>query len=583
MLVIIKLVNSTISEMRKYLPIVIVLVVYLLLVERFFEYFPNGWDQTESAWAIQQDFLPHSPYILYFIIGKIFYLIIQDPAIALSTISALCGTFALSFYYFSLKEFLFINPSQEIPILKPAWIAGLAALFLGTNYLFIRQASTQEPYTAQVFFIFLSLWLMLRPTYIRILLSGLTFGCAFAVHNSSLFIIPAFLYLAFSLSRQMKIRRGLVTWILAVGAVASVFFAIMYVLLPFKAGTNQLINTLIYARGLGPGISLHWLSDLTFLKKSAGALLERLFSMDVPHIRRPPPSLPTGFVWFTGILGMIGAIFTWLRNRLIAIFWLLYCLPYMVYEIAAGGTPDSGVYLVFFLPALISFSSIGIATLINFPIRVNNRVIIVNLIFTFLAFIFLLPSSILFIKHWQDVENDAFEHYSPMVLAQITASSSLPENAILVQPKEDWNVNHLPYYTSKRHIARNGGLLYVFEHRGSYTPLKPESFKLLTTEKLVRLIESGSPIYAFEPNPLEGTNSDILDPSQFSWQAALNLDLSQAHIQIAVPNEMLENLPKGAYQLYLASLSSFEEILDEGSMSDENHFKLKIPFPPKDG
>jgi len=420
--------------MRKYLPIVIVSVVYLLLVARFFEYFPNGWDQTESAWAIQQDFLPHSPYILYFIIGKLFHLIIQDPAISLSMMSALCGGLALCFYYFSLK-FLLINSPQEFPAPGPVWVAGLAALFLGTNYLFIRQASTQEPYTAQFFFIFLSLWLLLKPTYIRILLSGLTFGCAFAVHNGSLFLIPAFLYLAFSLSRQMKIRRGLMTWILAAGSVAVFFFGVMYVLLPLRPGTNQLINTLMYARGLEPGISLQSISGLVFLKKSSVALLERLFSMNVPHIRRPPPSLPTGFVWFTGILAMIGAILSWRRNRRMVIFWLLYCLPYMGYEVSTGGTPDSGVYLVFVLPAVTSFSSIGIASLINLPIRVSHQVKIVNGISLFLVLIFLLPSSLLFFKHWQDVENDLLEHYSPMVLAEIATSSSLPENAILIQPK----------------------------------------------------------------------------------------------------------------------------------------------------
>ena len=76
---------------------ILILILFPLLFHNF-SYFPNGWDQIEYSWVISSNYLPHSPYIAYIFIGKIFNLFFDAP-IALSIISVISGLCSICLFY----------------------------------------------------------------------------------------------------------------------------------------------------------------------------------------------------------------------------------------------------------------------------------------------------------------------------------------------------------------------------------------------------------------------------------------------------------------------------------------------------
>ena len=92
------------APVKKLLWSAAVLLLSFLLVLHFLESFPNGWDQAEYAWCLKANYLPHSPYILHFFLGKVFYWMFRDAAQALSALSLVAGMGSLLLFYFVTRR-----------------------------------------------------------------------------------------------------------------------------------------------------------------------------------------------------------------------------------------------------------------------------------------------------------------------------------------------------------------------------------------------------------------------------------------------------------------------------------------------
>ncbi|WP_420630255.1 glycosyltransferase family 39 protein [Candidatus Leptofilum sp.] len=531
----------------------LILLTSFLLIANYFEYFPNGWDQTEYARGLKQNYLPHSPYILYFLLGKLFYWLIGDAAVALSTLSFASGLIALTLLFVIIKHFY-----QRQPTIIRTVAASIATLLLGINYLFVRQAGTQEIYIVQLCFLLLTASLLLKPKRDRTILAGLAYGGAIAVHNSSIFLLPALLFILLSQPNQDTVVRrkgGLKFTVVTLGAVI-LFSALIYLLIP-KNYHNHHLFYFDYLRGIAPTVKLSRLLDPFFLQQSAQQLFVRLTAQDIPHGRMPLATFPTGLPWTHVLMALAGMALTWRLNWRTAVFWLLWMVPYLSYELLLGNTPDFGVYVVFFLPGMLAAVGILIAWAITKTWRASRQnTLITAIISLMLIFYFWLPSLQQFGQHWDDVAQDAIAQYSPSRLAALALVNHLPDNAVVIQSSEEWNVNALPFYMPYRPVVRDGGYLLLYNGQGPFTPMTYAYYQILTTEKLKELLAMDIPVYAFEPDPLQNFSNEMIEQDAFHWQAALWLNLQSVHKQVNLPEALKQELPDGEFQIYRASLAT---------------------------
>ena len=167
------------SPIRRVAPPLLV-AGWVLLAAHFFETFPNGWDQAEYAWCVKDGYLPHSPYVLFILLGRIVHLALP-AATALSTISLVAGLGALLL----IRELVDrLGGSRGL-----GWAA---ALLLAGTTVFVRHAVTQEVYALQLALLLATAVLLATPTgRHRIGWAGLAFGAAFTSHNASVFVLPA--------------------------------------------------------------------------------------------------------------------------------------------------------------------------------------------------------------------------------------------------------------------------------------------------------------------------------------------------------------------------------------------------------
>ena len=123
--------------------LLLILALFFALTLRFFDTFPNGWDQAEYAWGLKSNFFPHSPYVLYFFLGQILDLLFSPP-IALSLLSLASGGLAIGFFYaVNLRLVCSRAPVEALsPSSHRAFASCPAALFC-LSFLFVLQGATQ--------------------------------------------------------------------------------------------------------------------------------------------------------------------------------------------------------------------------------------------------------------------------------------------------------------------------------------------------------------------------------------------------------------------------------------------------------
>ena len=225
----------------------------------------------------------------------------------------------------------------------------------------------------------------------------------------------------------------------------------------------------------------------------------------------PGATGPVGASVLTLLAAALGAALLARRKLATAVFWALWLGPFFVYELALGWNLDYGTYVVFLMPPLCVFA--GEAATWPRSLRRPWGLWLAAAAVVVLA----APSVMQLSRHWGDVETDRRRHDSPTTLAAIWAGVSLPVEAVVVQPRSEWNANLLPLHSGRRHVARSGAGLRLFQGAGRWTPMKPDAYVALTTTRLTELLETGSPVFAFESDPLRGSGSATLDPDRFRW------------------------------------------------------------------
>ena len=331
----------------------------------------------------------------------------------------------------------------------PTLCATLAMLLFGANYLFVRQASTEEVYILQLFFVLLATFFLLDRKHSLTGLGGVAFGCAVATHYGSLFLVPSMVCLVLIAAAWRKRRyfKPLLLWTASAMMTIGVFYAAIYFLLPKPPGGDSWSGYTTYLRGIARGVEPSRVADPAFLAESFAGLVQRLTSAEIPHGHGACATMPLGITWVHFVVAIFGAIVMWRIDWKFVVFWLLWSLPYLGYEILLGDTPDFGVYAVFLLPALTTFVAFAVAwSYEKVAVLLAGRTAVAASLLLAAGCLLLAPSFIHFLERWNDVTEDAIEHYSAQRLAAAAAAEVLPADAIVIQPTEEWNANLLPYY-----------------------------------------------------------------------------------------------------------------------------------------
>jgi len=345
--------------------------------------------------------------------------------------------------------------------------------------------------------------LILAGSRYRILLSALVYGLAVATHNSALFTFPVMIYLLY-IRKKKSLYKGLLRWT-GISAVTILFFCIIiYMLYPAKTTGNHLLEFLSYIRGIAPGIDISGSISFKFLSNSIVSLFKRLIVFNDLSLT------PVHFIF-----SAIGSFYCFRIRRESFNLLMIYMAPYLAYEIMLGINLDHGLYIPFFLIPFFFLLAQGIY---NLP-RITGKKIRKRTFWIYLLIVLLIlvtPSLGLIIRNLDKTEIDKRDHFSGTVPIAVWMDENLPEDAVVIQPRDEWNVNLLPYYSNRRHIYRFGEDLMIFNYRGPFTPMNENSYSRLTTSDLEELIISGG-VYSVDENPLDGYNTGILDKSSFIW------------------------------------------------------------------
>jgi hypothetical protein len=529
--------------LRRAAPLLGILALCLLLPLHFFETFPNGWDQAEYVWCVKDGYLPHSPYVLFILLGRLFHLVLP-AASALSLLSLVSGLAAVACIYLTSVRLVMGSGSET------SWAArrvgSSAALLLGLSTVFVRQVTTQEAYALQLSLLLAAAAALSSGLRHRHAWGGLATGCALAAHNASIFLLPALAVLAVARKGESGTLRGFSLWLGCALLTLGLVYAIGLSGLPTESG-HRTAAIVAYLRGMPPAFELASLADPGFVLGSATGLSVRILSEQVVMTRGPLATGPVGASWQHVIAALVGLLTLWKAPRAAA-FWTLWSLPFLVYELALGWNLDYGIYLVFVMPALCGLCAHagGWAGAQRRPFGPILQLALVVVL--------LVPSATQIAHHWGDLESDRRRHDSAATLAAIWAARSLPENAVVIQSRGEWNANLLPLYAERQHVARTGSGLKLLRDRAPGTPMKPDAYELLSTEVLQELLRAGRPVFAFDQAPLAGGPAPhTLDPEQFRWKAAGLVDLESAASALGLEGEAWQRFEGRTLPVYQAS------------------------------
>jgi hypothetical protein len=520
--------------------ILILFLVLLPLLAHFFEDFPNGWDQAEYCCGVKYNLFPHSPYILFFLAGKLASLIWRPP-VALALLSLLSGLAAAGLFYSILRR----GEARR----EYGSFAAVAGTFLfACSYLFIRQTTSQEVYAFHTVWLLAAVWAAWRPHRRAALYGGVAAGLALAAHSATVFVLPALAY-AWWINGAHRRWRALATGLAALAVTAGLTALIIYQLLPPQPDADRWRAAGHYLRGLSPLAPVAprdltqaetYRNSAALLWQSAARMYLRLVDLNIPHTRPAIATGPLGLSPWHLAAAALGAALALIRRRPWAVFWLLYGGVYAAYE-AVKSNPDVGAYLPFVLPPLIAFllvavseASAGCLRCLKGPGPAGTGRASVGILVAASCLAFSAPSLRLVAAHWRDVADDRRLHYSATVCAAMWIAEHRPADTVVVLSRREWNPNVIPYYLRRpRYVMLLGREWLLFRNRGAFTPMNLNSFTPLTTAQLTEWIADGVAVYAFESNPFKDQDDDRLDPRRFRWEAEQTIDLAEIDSTLA--------------------------------------------------
>ncbi len=287
-----------------------------------------GWDPNEYCWTARRGWLPHGPYLLHAVAGWLIAALV-DAEWGLSLLSLASNLLAAWLFHR-----LLIRQNMDTPTRRVA--LGTYLLLPVSTY----QAGMQEVYAFQGAWTLAALWALSCDKRWSPWVSGATFGLACLAHDGSFFLVPGFLAMVWLQASAQPFRRLVRRW--ATWAFAATLFPVIGVcalLLRYRtlfAGRAWAL-TLTQLRGVSP-IPGHARPDTAVLT-ALHRLGENLSS-------------PVALGWSPWLLMVIPVLaLVWTSRRRYVLAWIIWALPYLLYEVAVGGSPDAGAYLVYVVPS----------------------------------------------------------------------------------------------------------------------------------------------------------------------------------------------------------------------------------------
>ncbi len=491
-----------------------------ILIVDHFRIIPYGDDQSEYSTNLKINYLPHAPYFLHFLLGKLFSLII-DPAIALSIISALSAFSSIILYYLICKKY--IKLSESVTENKSRIFAIIATVLFSFNDLFLFLSGYQEVYALQLLFILLSIFLIISHNY---LFAGVCLGLAFSTHTGTIFLFPAIVYILFLFNSS---RHNTVIFIIGILSMVVFIYGYFYMTLAIPDNIGRLSYFTMYIKGIAPKLNL---VDLLSIKKLTAAfimLLNNLTSADNVW----------GYNKYYVVFGYFSVIMSISSNIRYSVFWVFYMFLYLIYE-SLIGCLDQHLYVVYLIPAFAYFVA-------YFTFRLyllSKKQSILGKIKAYAPFLvvlyFVYPAYCggntgnKFIGITK-IKEGILNHYDQWVLSIIWANQNLPAESILITPAHRSYALYSYYADKLRQITTFDHRIYSIKRfgNGKYTPKRPETIEDFSEIGLISLYNSGKVIYALESNPLKdiyGINS-----KRFNWTELKQVEILNMVDGVPVP------------------------------------------------
>jgi hypothetical protein len=198
-------------------------------------------DSGELALACKNLGIAHpTGYPLYTILGRLSSMILWGTLIhKMNLVSLACASLATGFLFLSVSQFLsIIGPG--IRWKTPAAVS--ASLFASFAPVWWAQGTTNEVYSLNLLLLSISLWAMFKYINVKdrkwIMISCYGLGLCLTNHLSSVYIIPAYIYLIIYLRKKRLLDVKTIIYSLAL----FIFPLTIYLFLPLRARFSPFLN-----------------------------------------------------------------------------------------------------------------------------------------------------------------------------------------------------------------------------------------------------------------------------------------------------------------------------------------------------
>jgi hypothetical protein len=473
----------------------------IFLRARAFQSFAQSWDACEYVWAIDGGYLPHSPYLIHHLLGRLLATVLP-AGLALSVISFVAGTMSVSL----LGAIVFRRTENPVAAIA-------SSLLLAAAPVHMWYSGVQEVYVLQGALVLAALLVATSARRGSDLAAGIAFGVAFAAHNGTAFLIPAFALALLQGPRggtrvrpAWRVGRGLAAALGTVGLA----YGLVGVGFLVREGISGIAPFAEYVRGIAPlpreGVG--WTPDRV-LASWKSALRD---GMGIPIV-----------VWPLGLV--LGGI-ALLRRIGDAALWVAWGIPFLVYELLLGTNLDRGLYAVYVAIPLAAVCGIGIgivaraggwgrdanastspafALLLRGPAAVAALLLLVG------------PATLAAWRAGMQKPSRSEFFASTLIQTCLWIRDHTPPETIVVQPPGLINVNLVPCYARRRPILFQDGEHRLFVGaRGA--PLNLRSFRSLDRGVLEGLVREGTPVYSFVSDPFDARDTISAEAGrQFRW------------------------------------------------------------------
>ncbi len=381
-------------------------------------------------------------YPLYTLLGKLFTFIpLGDVAYRVNLLSALATALAVPLVYLSVRQ-----------VIEPRAPAILAAFCLAVSHTFWSGAVVARVYALNIFFVALTLYLLLRWGGLReeqeaerarwLTLFALAYGLSLAHHRMILLLLPAYVVFYF-LTAGLKLKR------LVVPALVGLLPLLLYLYIPWRGGVllaqadpaNAALYPSLPEAVLRGKVTAHYQHSLAgFINVVTGreyAYYLRIYSL-AHFFERLGVWLDSQFAQFGPLGLLVGAIGAFrlivIGRKTSVLLWLAY-LGVMAYSLPLVGHEEPQFY---FLPAYLIFAiwmGVGLDWLWSLLAARQKAINLAKgyqlpYIFYYLLWA-VVPLGLLY-RHYPEL--DMSGDYSAATYAQQVLTRPLEEKAVLLGP-----------------------------------------------------------------------------------------------------------------------------------------------------